>query len=208
LRILREYLKENQQKNWIRNSKLLINIPILFIPKANGILRLYVDYRTLNKITIKNRYLLSLINEIIDRLADIMIYTKLNLKNVYYKIRIKSENDWKTAFRTRYNFFKYIIMLFGFINAPIIFQIYINEIFKDFLNIIYVIYIDDICIYSSKFEKYTNYVRQIFDRLRKFGLYINLDKCEFSITKIIFLNYIIKINNVEMNQTKIKTINK
>jgi hypothetical protein len=128
-----------------------------------------------------------------------MMYTKLDLKNIYYKIRIKLEDEWKIAFRTRYDFFEYIIMLFGFINAPIIFQIYINEVFKGFLDIIYVIYIDDICIYSSNFEEHADHVRQIFDRFRRFGLYINLNKCEFSTTKITFLNYMIEINNVEIN---------
>jgi hypothetical protein len=159
LRVLREYFKENQQKNWIRNSKLLTDIPILFISKINGILRLYIDYRALNKVTIKNRHPLFLINKTIDRLADAVIYTKLDLKNAYYRIRIKLGNEWKTAFRTRYGFFKYIIILFGLTNAPAIFQIYINEIFKGLLNIICVIYMDDICIYSSKFEKYTDHVR-------------------------------------------------
>jgi hypothetical protein len=135
-----------------------------------------------------------------------VIYIKLNLKNIYHKIRIKLENEWKTAFRTRYGLFKYMIILFGFINAPAIFQVYINEILKGFLNIIYVAYIDDICIYSSKFEKHTDHVRQIFDRFRRFGLYINLDKCEFSTTKITFLDYVIEINDVEINQIKIKII--
>jgi hypothetical protein len=145
-----------------------------------------VDYCALNKFTIKNRHPLSLINEIIDRLVDTVIYIKLNLKHTYHKIRIKLENEWKTAFRTRYGLFKYIIMLFGLINTPVIFQTYINEILKNLLNIIYVAYINDICIYSNKLEKHTDHVRQVFDRFRKFELYINLDKCEFSITKITF----------------------
>jgi hypothetical protein len=136
-----------------------------------------------------------------------VIYTKLNLKNIYYKIRIKSEDEWKIAFRTRYGFFEYIIILFEFINAPAIFQVYINEILKNLLNIIYVTYMNNIYIYSNKFEKYTDYVRQVFDRFRRFGLYINLNKCEFSITKITFLDYMIEVNNVKMNQTKIKIIN-
>jgi hypothetical protein len=129
------------------------------IPKINGILRLYIDYRALNKITIKNRYPLSFINEIINRLAGAVMYTKLDLKNAYYKIRIKLGDEWKTAFRTRYDFFEYIIILFGFTNAPTIFQAYINEILKDFLNIIYVVYMDNICIYSSKFEEHADHVR-------------------------------------------------
>jgi hypothetical protein len=181
---------------------------LFFFSKINEILRLYIDYRALNKITIKNRHPVSLINETIDRLADAMIYTKLDLKDTYYRIRIKSEDKWKTAFRTRYNLFKYIIISFGLTNAPATFQIYINEVFKGLLNIICVAYMDNICIYSSKFEEHADHVRQILDRFRKFRLYINLDKCEFSTTRITFLNYMVKINNVEMDQTKIKIINK
>jgi hypothetical protein len=127
------------------------------------------------------------------------MYTKLDLKNAYYKIYIKSEDEWKTAFRTRYNLFEYIIMLFEFTNAPAIFQTYINEVFKGLLDIICVVYMDDIYIYSSKLEKYADHVRQILDRFRKFRLYINLDKCEFSTTKISFLNYMIEINNIKIN---------
>jgi hypothetical protein len=92
-----------------------------------------------------------------------------------------------------------MIILFGLINTPATFQIYINEAFKGLLDIIYVIYMDNIYIYSNKLEEYADHVRQIFDRFRRFVLYINLDKCEFSITKIIFLNYIIRINDIEIN---------
>jgi hypothetical protein len=128
-----------------------------------------------------------------------VIYTKLDLKDAYYRIRIKLKNEWKTAFRTRYGFFEYMIILFELINASAIFQIYINEALKGLLDVICVVYMDDIYIYSSKFEKYADHVRQIFDRFRRFGLYINLDKCEFSITKIIFLDSMIEVNTVEIN---------
>jgi hypothetical protein len=107
--------------------------------------------------------------------------------------------EWKTAFRTRYGLFKYIIMLFGLTNAPATFQTYINETFKGLLNVICVIYIDDICIYNSKLEKHADHVRQVLDRLRRFGLYINLNKYEFSIKKITFLDYIIEINDIEID---------
>jgi hypothetical protein len=98
-------------------------------------------------------------------------------------------------------------MLFGFSNVPVIFQAYINEIFNYLLNIIYIIYLDDIYIYSSKLEKHADHVRQIFDRFRRFGLYINLNKCEFSTTRITFLDYMIGINDIKMDQIKIKIIN-
>jgi hypothetical protein len=88
-----------------------------------------------------------------------VMYTKLDLKDINYRIRIKLEDEWKIAFRTRYGFFEYIIMLFGFTNVPAIFQAYINEIFKGLLDVICVAYMDDICIYSSKLEEHTDHVR-------------------------------------------------
>jgi hypothetical protein len=91
------------------------------VPKSNKGLRLYIDYRALNKLTIKNKHALLLIDETIDRLSDTKIYIKLNLKDAYYRIRIKINNKWKTAFRTRYGHFEYIIMFFGFTNALITF---------------------------------------------------------------------------------------
>jgi hypothetical protein len=101
-----------------------------------------------------------------------------------------------------------MIIPFGLTNAPATFQAYINETLKGLLDIIYVAYMDDICIYSSKFEKHADHMCQIFDRFCRFGLYINLNKCEFSTTKITFLDYIIGINNVEIDQTEIKIIDK
>jgi len=104
LRILRDYLIEKENIGWIRRLKLLVGAPILFIPKLDNLLRLYVDYRALNKIITKNRHLFPLINELINRLLDVKIYIKLDLKDAYYKIRIKKKNEWKIAFRTRYKF--------------------------------------------------------------------------------------------------------
>ena len=122
-------------------------------------MRLYVDYRALNKIITKNRYPLPLINELIDRLLGAKVYIKLDLRDAYHKIRIKKENEWKIAFRTRYGFWEYVVILFGLINAPATFQAYINKALDGLLDIIYITYIDDICIYSNSIKEYMKYVR-------------------------------------------------
>ena len=127
LRILRDYLEEKEAIGWIRRSKSPAGSPILFVPKSDGSLRLYVDYRALNKITVKNRYFLSFINKVIDRLAGAKIFIKLDFRDVYHRVRIKPGDEWKTAFRTRYGHWEYTIMPFGLINAPATFQAYINE---------------------------------------------------------------------------------
>jgi hypothetical protein len=129
------------------------------MPKSDRDLRFYVDYRALNKLIIKNRYALPLINETINRLSDTKIYTKLDLKNAYYRIRIKVGNKWKTAFRTRYGHFEYIIIFFGFTNIPVTFQIYVNEALTELFDIICVAFLNNIYIYSDLIEKYEKYVR-------------------------------------------------
>jgi hypothetical protein len=129
------------------------------MPKSNGDLRFYVDYRALNKFIVKNRHALLLINETINRLSNTKIYIKLDLKDAYYRIRIKANNKWKTAFRTRYGYFKYIIMSFGLTNILATFQTYVNEILTGLLNIIYIAFLNDICIYNDLIEKYKKYVR-------------------------------------------------
>jgi len=157
--ILRDYLVEKETIGWIRRLKSPAGAPILFILKLNSLLRLCVDYRTLNKIITKNRHPLPLINELIDRLSGVKVYTKLDLKDVYYRIRIKKGDEWKIAFRTRYGFWEYVIISFRLINTSATFQTYINKILNGLLNTIYIIYIDDICIYSNSIKEYTNHIR-------------------------------------------------
>jgi hypothetical protein len=113
-----------------------------------------VNYRDLNKITIKNRHLFLLIKKILNRFNEIAVYTKFDLKNIYYKIRIRKGDEWKTAFRIRYSYLEYKMILFDFINIPAIFQTYINRALADLININYIIYLDDIFIYSFIYIEY------------------------------------------------------
>jgi hypothetical protein len=126
-------------------------------------LRFYIDYRALNKFIIKNRYSLLLIKEIMNKFGGAKIYTKLNLRNIYYKIRIKNNDKWKTAFRTRYNYYEYIVISFELINVSVTFQAYVNKALRELLDEICVVFIDDILIYNNSEKKYTRHVRQIFN---------------------------------------------
>jgi hypothetical protein len=121
LKILKKYLNKNLKKRYIQHSINPVGAPILFILKKNGSLRLYVDYRDLNKITVKNRYSLSLVGKILNRFNGAAIYTKLDLKKTYYKIRIKKGNEWKTAFKIRYGHFEYKMIFFDLANISEIF---------------------------------------------------------------------------------------
>jgi hypothetical protein len=121
LKILKNYLNKNLEREYIQSFINLVDAPILFVFKKNGGFRLYVNYRDFNKITVKNRHSLSLMGEILNRFSGAAIYTKLDLKNTYYRIRIRKGDEWKTAFKIRYGHFKYKKMLFDLVNVPAIF---------------------------------------------------------------------------------------
>jgi len=165
-----------------------------------------VNYRDLNKITIKNRHSLSLISETLDRFSKVKQFTKLNLKNVYHCLRIQHKDEWKMTFHIHYDHFKYMIMSFNLINASVIFQTYINKILTELLNDFYVIYLNNILIFSVKKTDYVNHMKQILERLRKFKLYASLKKCEFFITKVNFLKFIIFTESISMNSSRIDII--
>ena len=132
---LRRYLEENLGKGWIRRSKSLVSAPIVFAQKKNGSIRVCIDDRNLNKVTIKNRYPLPLIPELTDRLVGASIFTKLDVRQAYHRIRMAPGHEFKTAFKTRYSLFEYLVMPFGLTNAPAQFQAHIQSIFGDLLDI-------------------------------------------------------------------------
>jgi len=127
--------------------------------KADGIMRLCVDYRRLNKITIKNRYPLPLVGELFNRLSYAKIFIKLDLCNTYYRIRIKKGDEWKTAFKTCYGHFKYLVMPFSLTNASITFQSYIYKALGTLVDTIYVVYLNNILIYLNNKDKHVKYVK-------------------------------------------------
>ncbi len=206
LATLRQYLNDILAKEWIKHFVSLTDAFILFILKKNNSLHLCMNYQDLNKITVKNHHSLSLISETLNRLSKIKQFIKLNLKNVYHHLRIQHEDKWKTTFCTHYDHFKYMIILFNLINMFIIFQTYINKILTELLNDFCVIYLNDILIFFVEKTDHINHVKQILKRLRKFKLYASLKKCEFFITKINFLEFVIFIENISMNSSRVNII--
>ena len=178
----------------------------MFVAKKDGSLRLCVDYRGLNVMTIKNRHFLSLIDETLDRLVGVRYFTKLDFKNAYYRIRIRAGDEWKTAFRTRYDLFEYTVMLFGLFNALVIFQAKINKALRGLVDYLCVIYLDDILIYFKTKEEHWRVVRQVLERLRKFKLFVNLAKCVFMTQFVEFLKFIISNYGVFMDSRRVKSI--
>ncbi|XP_069478208.1 uncharacterized protein, partial [Ambystoma mexicanum] len=190
----------------IRPSKSPASSALFFVPKKEGDLRTCIDYRALNQITVKNRYPLPLIPELLDQVKDARIYTKLDLRGAYHLVRIKEGDEWKTAFRTKYGLFEYQVMPFGLCNAPAAFQYFMNDVLRELIDVCVVVYIDDILVYSSSEEEHQRHVKEVLERLRQHNLFAKLEKCVFNATEVEFLGFILSPNGVHMDSKKVDEI--
>jgi len=161
LEALKKYRQENLTKSFICHSSSPAGAPVLFVTKADGSLRLCVDYRGLNEITVKNRYPLPLIQETLARLSKAKWFTKLDLRRAYNLVRIAEGEEWKTAFRTRYGHFEYNDMPFGLTNAPASFQHFINDKLRGFLDVFCTAYLYEFLIYSDSLAEHRVHMRQV-----------------------------------------------
>ena len=162
---LREFIDEHLATGFIRPSRSPYGAPVLFAKKKDGSLRLCVDFRGLNKITKKDRYPLPLISDLLDTSGRARIYTKIDLQHAYHLVRIAEGDEWKTAFRTRYGSFEWLVMPFRLTNAPAVFQRFMNDVFSDMLDVCVIVYLDDILIYSDNPELHRKHVREVLRRL-------------------------------------------
>ena len=207
LETLKTYIETHLKIGFIQSSKSPAGAPILFNKKPDGSLRLCVDYRGLNNLTIKNRYPLPLIGESLDRLGRAKRFTQLDLTSAYHRMRIKEGDKWKTAFRTRYGHFEYQVMPFGLSNAPASFQGYINKILAEKLDIFVIVYLDDILIYTEdQGQGHVEAVRWVLDLLRKNGLFANLKKCRFHKDEVRFLGYVVSSQGIRMEDERIEAV--
>lgn len=206
LKVLKEYIKENLEKGFIRPSSSPAASPILFVPKKDGSLRLCVDYRQLNSITIKDRYALPLVGELHDRLQGATIFTSLDMRGAYNLIRMKEGEEWKTAFRTRYGLYEYQVMPFGLTNAPASCQRMINDQLHEYLDVFVVAYLDDILIFSKTRTEHIEHVRKVLEKLKGANLLLKPEKCKFHKEELEFLGYIVGKNGIRMSPDKVQAV--
>jgi len=203
---LDKYLKKIMAEGKIGDSKSPYGAPILFVPKPDGSLRLCVDYRNLNKLTILNKYPLPLMDELRDRVAGAKVFTKLDLTDGYHLIRMRKGDEYKTAFRTRYGQYEYKVMPFGLVNAPATFQTMMNKILREFLDHGVVVYLDDVLRYSENMDDHIKLVQKVIDRLEQHDLAISLKKLVFHQDEVEFLGYIVRTSGVTMSDRKVKSV--
>ncbi|GJR06290.1 retrotransposon protein, putative, ty3-gypsy subclass [Tanacetum coccineum] len=188
---LAEQLQELTDKGFIRPSSSPWGAPVLFVKKKDGSFRMCIDYRELNKLTVKNRYPLLRIDDLFDQLQGSSIYSKIDLRSGYHQLRVREEDIPKTAFRTRYGHYEFQVMSFGLTNAPAVFMDLMNRVCKPYLDKFVIVFIDDILIYSKSKKEHEEHLRQILKLLKKEELYAKFSKCEFWISRVQFLGHVI-----------------
>ena len=164
---------------------------MLFVRKKDGTLRLCIDYRQLNWVTIKNRYPLPRIDDLFDQLRGACVFSKIDLRSGYYQLKISRDNVLKTAFRTRYGHYEFLVMPFGLTNAPAAFMDLMNRVFQPYLDRFVIVFIDDILVYSKSKAEHVRHLTLVLKRLREHQLYAKFSKCQFWLDQVAFLGHII-----------------
>ncbi|XP_055961021.1 uncharacterized protein LOC130015265, partial [Mercurialis annua] len=165
-----------------------------------------IDYRRLNKVTMKNRYPLPRIDDLFDQLEGAKCFSKIDLRSGYHQLRIRDVDVPKTAFRTRYGHFEFLVMSFGLTNAPAAFMDMMNRVFKPFLDQFVIVFIDDILIYSRSEEEHAFHLRTILQTLREHQLYAKFSKCEFWLDQVTFLGHVVSKDGIKVDPTKIEAV--
>jgi hypothetical protein len=204
---LDEFLDENLKSGRIRSSKSPMASAFFFVKKKDGSLRPVQDYRKLNEMTIKNRYPLPLISELIDKLKKAKYFTKLDIRWGYNNVRIKEGDEWKAAFRTNRGLFEPLVMFFGLTNSPATFQNMMNDILKELIDEGKVlVYLDDILIFTKDLDEHRRLVKRVLAKLEENKLFLKPEKCDFEKTEVEYLGVIISEDSVRMDPVKVKGI--
>ncbi|KAL0553926.1 hypothetical protein IC582_007830 [Cucumis melo] len=206
LKELKVQLQELLDKGFIRPSVSPWGAPVLFVKKKDGSMRLCIDYRELNKVTVKNRYPLPRIDDLFDQLQGATVFSKIDLRSGYHQLRIRDGDIPKTAFRSRYGHYEFVVMSFGLTNAPAVFMDLMNRVFKDFLDSFVIVFIDDILIYSKTEAEHEEHLHQVLETLRANKLYAKFSKCEFWLRKVTFLGHVVSSEGVSVDPAKIEAV--
>jgi len=194
------------ENKYIRSSVSPWGAPVLFVKKKDGTLRLCIDFRQLNKVTVKNKYPLPRIDDLFDQMRGARVFSKIDLRSGYHQVRIKDEDIHKTAFRTRYGHYEFVVVPFGLTNAPATFMCLMNSVFSKYLDKFVLVFLDDIFVYSKNEEEHEEHLRLTLQLLREHQLYAKLSKCDFYRDRIQYLGHIISEEGISMDPEKIEAI--
>ncbi|KAF5823288.1 putative nucleotidyltransferase, Ribonuclease H [Helianthus annuus] len=208
LQELMSQIQDLLDKGFIRPSVSPWGAPVLFVRKKDGSMRMCIDYRELNKLTVKNRYPLPRIDDLFDQLQGANWFSKIDLRSGYHQLRVKEEDVPKTAFRTRYGHYEFLVLSFGLTNAPAAFMDLVNRVCKPMLDKSVIVFIDDILVYSKSEAEHANHLREVLETLRRERLYAKFSKCAFWLREVQFLGHVISADGVLVDPSKIEAVSK
>jgi hypothetical protein len=188
---LKKQIAELQSKGFIRPSSSPWGAPVLFVEKKKGTQQMCVDYRSLNEVTIKNKYPLPRIEYLFGQMKGASVFSKIDLRSGYHQLKIRESDIPKTAFCTQYGLYEYTVMSFALTNAPAYFIYLMNKVFMEYLDKFVVVFIIDILIFSKTEEEHEKHLRMVLEKLRSNQLYGKFNKCEFLLTEVTFLGHVI-----------------
>ena len=206
LKELKIQLQELLEKGFLRPSVSPWGAPVVFVKKKDGTLQLCVDYRQLNKMTMKNKYPLPGIDDLFDQLKGASVFSKIDLRSGYHQLRIKDTDAHKMMFRTRYGHYEFLVMPFGLTNAPAAFMDLMNRVFRPYVDQFFVMFINDILVYSKDQENHDAHLQVVLETLRKEMLYEKLSKCEFWLREVSFLGHIVLEEGIQVDPKKVEVI--
>ena len=203
---LRKQLDELIERGFIRPSQSAYGSPVLFVKKKNGALRMCVDYRAINALTVKWKYPIPDINMLLDQLKGARYFTKIDLNQAYYQVRVAEDSKQYTAMLTRWGLWEWNCLSFGLSNAPSHFSRLMMDVFKDLVDVTVLIFLDDILIYSKREEDHLEHVRVVLEKLRQHQLYARALKCDWAMRKVDFLGHIVSAEGISVDPSKIASI--